>query len=234
MAGKTSNFEKSQISDGLNTTERIVLLFSDNFASTDLFASKYLFNHSGANFSSTCGPSDTSGQPASAAETKQIGNFDFPVRELKRDFAIDASIILYMVPRVIASYVLDSPGSDPLPDTILFKSAKPLFTSKRRPIACTTASLSFTIFLQIDGSVASPTTHFTCDKHSSSGLGLVPRRETAVTSNPFLTKRSHTAVPTYPVPPKTATFFTLDDNASEKFAANTAISTPNSFIVERL
>jgi len=73
------------------------------------------------------------------------------------------------------------------------------------PIACTAASELLRSSSTVLASVASPFTHFTRDNSAESGFGFAPRLETAVTSWPRLIKRSQTADPTYPVPPKTVT-----------------------------
>ena len=106
-----------------------------SFASTARFATRYLFNQAGANFSSIVFPKGTSGHPASAAETKQNAYFPplLAVKGLDCFFSIE-SITLNAVERVIASYVDDSPGIDPDPLTILLKFAKPESTSNRSPV----------------------------------------------------------------------------------------------------
>mmetsp|Transcript_168 Transcript_168/g.434 ORF Transcript_168/g.434 Transcript_168/m.434 type:complete len:229 (-) Transcript_168:70-756(-) len=173
-------------------------------ASTARLATKYPLSHSGASFSSTNLPPGTSGQPASAQDTKAKGYLVLAKGRL--GFFSTASMTLNMVCRVMASYVLSSPGRDPLPLTMVLNWARPELTSKSKPTAWTAASLLLMRFFTVLGSVASPAIHVTFCRLSLLGFGLIPRRLRAVTVWPRAARRSHTAEPTYPVPPKTATF----------------------------
>ena len=75
----------------------------------------------------------------------------------------------------------------------------------------------------------------TLDNSFESGFGFFPRLDTAVTSWPRLTNRSHTAEPTYPVPPNTVTLSgrVVRDRTVEGATTIVTARRERSFMVDR-
>mmetsp|Transcript_22376 Transcript_22376/g.57002 ORF Transcript_22376/g.57002 Transcript_22376/m.57002 type:complete len:223 (+) Transcript_22376:149-817(+) len=178
ITGSTSNLVQLQIRDGRKMTGRMVSGEDWMLASTARLAARYCLSHSGAT-PSTCSPSATSGQPASAALTKSTGVGEAP--KGSRNFPRTASMTLKAVMRVILSYVLSSPAVDFEPLTMRFRFVRPLFESKSRPMAWTTASALSTRPWTVPLFVASPFTQVTADNSLLSGSGFSPLRLREVT-----------------------------------------------------
>merc|ERR1740138_1107489 len=111
ITGRMSSLPQFQMKDGRTTIGRI-LVDAWSSASTARFASRYRLNQSGA-AASTCSPNCTSGQPASAHDTKAIGVSALPPRPKGAELRLlRASITSSAVFLVMLSYVESGSGFD--------------------------------------------------------------------------------------------------------------------------